>query len=515
MKPTFGETKGTNKFGKIQINLAFCLLICTFAPMNGRLLTIITLLLVVCGTQAAEHQEGIRRVRYKDGPAWIYRISLTDKNGTGYSLEHPTRFLSRRSVERRKRQGLKVDSTDLPVSHRYMQLIERNNVRIIGQSRWQNTVLIRVKDTTLIHAINELPCVKNSQLVWIAPDSVSPTALNAKYHEHFEERDSVTGERYGTAAAQIKAVKGERLHDIGMRGEGMMIAVIDGGFKNVNRIPAFQRVDIRGMQDFVYPQSPSVYAETDHGTKVLSAMAINVPFYYVGTAPKACYWLLRSEDQQTEQAVEEDYWTMAAEFADSVGCDLINSSLGYHEYDHQFMSYRQWQLDGRTAFVSRSASMLAGKGIILVNSAGNLGMGTFKKIGVPADADHIMTVGAMMDDAAHKIAPFSSVGPTQDNRIKPDVVATGAPARLVNGRGVIMDDMGTSFSAPIVCGMMACLWQAMPGKTAEEIIELVRESSNNHTHPDNIYGYGIPNFWRAYQIGMYNASPSASSRLTQ
>ena len=142
-------------------------------------------------------------------------------------------------------------------------------------------------------------------------------------------------------------------------------------------------------------------------------------------------------------------------------------------------------------------------------------MGTFKKIGVPADADHIMTVGAMMDDAAHKIAPFSSVGPTQDNRIKPDVVATGAPARLVNGRGVIMDDMGTSFSAPIVCGMMACLWQAMPGKTAEEIIELVRESSNNHTHPDNIYGYGIPNFWRAYQIGMYNASPSASSRLTQ
>ena len=194
---------------------------------------------------------------------------------------------------------------------------------------------------------------------------------------------------------------------------------------------------------------------------------------------------------------------MAAEFADSVGCDLINSSLGYTDYDHEYMRFSQWQLDGRTAFISRTASMLASKGIILVNSAGNMGMGTWKKISVPADADHIMTVGAVMDDTPHKIAPFSSVGPTQDLRVKPDVVAIGAPARLVNGRGAIIEDMGTSFSAPVICGLMACLWQAMPNKTAEEIMELVRRSSSNFEHPDNIYGYGLPNFWRAYQIGMY------------
>ena len=476
--------------------------------MNGRLLTIITLLLMVCGVWAAGQQEGIRRVRYKDGPTWIYRLSLTDKDGTGYSLEHPMRFLSRRSVERRKRQGLSVDSTDLPVNHRYVRLIERNGVTIIGQSRWQNTVLIRVKDTTIMREINELACVKSSRLVWQSPDSVAPTALKTKYLERFEERDSVQGEIYGTAAKQIKAVKGERLHDIGLRGEGMTIAVIDGGFKNVDRIPIFQRISIRGMQDFVYPRSPSVYAETDHGTKVLSAMAVNKPYYYMGTAPRASYWLLRSEDQQTEQEVEEDYWTMAAEFADSVGCDLINSSLGYTEYDHEYMRFNQWQLDGRTAFISRTASMLASKGIILVNSAGNMGMGTWKKMGVPADADHILTVGAVMDDAPHKIAPFSSVGPTQDLRVKPDVVAIGAPARLVNGRGALIDDMGTSFSAPIICGLMACLWQAMPGKTAEEIIELVRRSGSNCDHPDNIYGYGLPNFWRAYQIGMYSSNNS-------
>ncbi len=466
-----------------------------------RLFLIIMTIFAVLQASAEGQQEATQRMRYKLGPAFIYRLQLTDKHGSHYSLEHPTRFLSRRSVERRRRQGLPLDSTDLPVSSSYQRLIESRNVSVIGQSRWQNTLLVRVSDSAFIQPVRQLPCVKSCRLVWQAPDSITPTAIKSKYHDHFEERDSVNNEPYGTAASQVKTLQGHRLHGIGMRGEAMMIAVIDGGFKNVDKIPVFQRVDIRGHQDFVSPQSPNIFAETDHGTKVLSAMAINVPYYFIGTAPKASYWLLRSEDQQTEQEVEEDYWTMAAEFADSVGCDLINSSLGYNEYDHADMSYKQWQLDGRTAFVSRSASMLARKGIVLINSAGNSGMGTWKKIGVPSDADHILTVGAILADEPHKIAPFSSVGPTQDQRVKPDVVAIGAPARLINGRGVIIDDMGTSFSAPIVCGLTACLWQALRNKTAEEIIELIRQTSSNAEHPDNIYGYGIPNFWRAYMVG--------------
>ena len=466
----------------------------------------IVLLLTILGVSAAilhaaSEQESIRRVKYKGGPSYIYRVYLTDKKGTGYSLDHPSRFLSRRSVERRRRQGLPLDSTDLPVSYRYARMIENNAVEIIGQSRWHNTLLVRIKDSTLINRINHLPCVKGSKMVWQSPDSITPTAIKTKYRDSFEEHDSLTGQPYGTAAEQINSIHGNRLHDIGQRGEGMMIAVIDGGFKNVDKIPAFQNVDIRGYRDFVCPASPSFFSETDHGTKVLSAMALYKPYYYIGTAPRASYWLLRSEDQQTEQEVEEDYWAMAAEFADSVGCDIINSSLGYNEYDHHQMSYRQWQLDGHTAFVSLSASLVAGKGMILVNSAGNSGMGTWKKIGVPADADHILTVGAILADEPHKIAPFSSVGPTQDGRVKPDVVAIGAPARLVNGRGAIISDMGTSFSAPIVCGLTACLWQALRQLKAEEIIELIRKTSNNYEHPDNIYGYGVPNFWRAYMTG--------------
>ena len=473
--------------------------------MIQRLLIIVTMIWGSLTLQAANDQETIQRVRYKYGPAYIYRVTLVDKQGTTGSLEHPTRFLSRRSVERRRRQGLAVDSTDLPVSARYMQLIENKDISIIGKSRWQNSILVRVRDSAFIHQVRQLPCVKDIRLVWQAPDSITPSAVKVKFRDYLEVRDSVSGERYGTSSQQIRTLQGHRLHDIGMYGEDMMIAVLDGGFKNVDKIPAFQHINIRGWHDFITPQSPNIFAETDHGTKVLSAMGIYEPYYYIGTAPKASYWLLRCEDTQTEQAVEEDYWTMAAEFADSVGCDLINSSLGYHEYDHPQMSYHQWQLDGRTAFVSRSASMLAQKGIILVNSAGNSGMGTWKKIGVPADADHILTVGALLADEPHKIAPFSSVGPTQDHRVKPDVVAIGAPTRLINGRGVVIDDMGTSFSTPVVCGLMACLWQALRNKTAEEMIELIRQTSSNYFHPDNIYGYGVPNFWRAYQIGSYDS----------
>jgi subtilisin family serine protease len=165
------------------------------------------------------------------------------------------------------------------------------------------------------------------------------------------------------------------------------------------------------------------------------------------------------------------------------------------------MSYRQWQLDGKTAFVSRSAAMLAQKGIVLCNSAGNSGMDPWKKIGVPADADHILTIGAISDIETLRIAAFSSVGPTQDNRVKPDVVALGAPARVISGRGTITSSMGTSFSSPVVCGLVACLWQAMRNKTAEEIMDIIRRTGNNYQHPDNIYGFGVPDFWEAYMRG--------------
>ena len=323
-----------------------------------RLLTILILLAPMLALQAGHQQDATKKIKYKKGPAFIYRVTLADKQGTPYSLEHPSRYLSRRSIERRRRQGLPLDSTDLPVSSHYLRQIEKTAVSIVGQSRWQNSVLVRTKDTTIVSQLRQLPFVKACKLVWQAPDSITPL-IKQKYHEQFEEHDSVTGELYGTAADQIRSVMGHRLHDIGMRGEGMMIAVIDGGFRHVDRIPAFQHIDIRGWRDFVNPEAPTLFYDTDHGTRVLSAMAINKPYYYIGTAPHAAYWVLRSEDQQTEQEVEEDYWTMAAEFADSVGCDLINSSLGYNEYDNAQTSYQHARRPCWPPRVSSSSTRLA------------------------------------------------------------------------------------------------------------------------------------------------------------
>ena len=454
---------------------------------------------------------GTGRRMYPGGKHYIYRYTLTDKQGSTFSIEHPGRWLSHQSVERRKRQGLALDSTDLPVSSKYLKEMERqanqegrrekSDWTIVGTSRWNNTVLVRSNDTTQLQSLAALSFVARAERVWESPDSIGKM-IKQDYHDSFNVWDSIKGITYGNGKEQLEMLSGQRLHNIGMKGKGMTIAVLDGGFQNADKIPAFQHANIIGAKDFVYPNSPFFYQETDHGTKVLSTMAANEPEVLVGTAPEARYWLLRCEDQQTEQPVEEDYWAMAAEFADSAGVDIINSSLGYNDYDGDSAYYHQRDLDGQTSLISRTASMLARKGIILVNSAGNSGMGPWKKIAFPADARDILTVGAINTEM--KNAPFSGVGPTQDGRVKPDVMALGSPASLISGRGTIVRDMGTSFSTPIVAGLVACLWQALPDKTAMEIIDLVRQTSSSYQKPDNIYGYGIPNFWRAYMIGRIN-----------
>ena len=462
------------------------------------LLRLLYLLFVLACFQPASAGTGKRK--YPGGKFFIYRYTLKDKQGTPYSIEHPGRWLTHKSVERRKRQGFSVDSTDLPVSNKYLRQIEKVSPKatIIGTSRWNNTVLVHANDTTIFSSIAALPFIVKVERVWESPDSI-PKMVKQDFHDSFNAWDSIKGTPYGHGKDQIEMVNGQRLHNIGMKGKGITIAVLDGGFQNADKIPAMQHVNIVGTKDFVYPNSPFFYQETDHGTKVLSAMGANEPEVLVGTAPEARYWLLRCEDQQTEQPVEEDYWVMAAEFADSVGVDIINSSLGYNDYDGDSAYYHQRDLDGQTAFISHTASILAKKGIILVNSAGNSGMGPWKKIAFPADANDILTVGAL--NAEKKNAPFSGVGPTQDGRVKPDVMALGSPASLISGRGTVIRDMGTSFSTPIITGLVACLWQALPNKTALEIIELVRRTSSSYEKPDNIYGYGIPNFWHAYMIG--------------
>lgn len=423
-----------------------------------------------------------------------YRISLKDKAATEYSLKKPEKYLSAKAIERRRKQNLPIDSTDLPVCRKYIDEIRKQGVKIVVTGKWDNFVTVSCNDTTLIDRIAALPFVLSTEKVWISPGAGKPSMAT--------ERDSVLNQPtihpdsiYGRAITQIQMSNGDKLHEAGFKGQGMTIAVIDAGFHNVDKITAMQNIRILGTKDFVNQQA-DIFAESSHGMSVLSCIGMNRPDIMTGTAPEASFWLLRSEDEYSEHLVEQDYWSAAVEFADSVGVDVINTSLGYYSFDDKSKNYKYRDLDGRHALMSRQASHISDKGMILVCSAGNSGAGSWKKITPPGDADNVLTVGAI--DKRAVLATFSSVGNTADHRVKPDVVAVGVGSDVIRTDGNQGRANGTSFSSPIMCGMVTCLWQACPTLTAKEVIELVRRSGDRAGFPDNIYGYGVPDMWKAY-----------------
>ena len=423
-----------------------------------------------------------------------YRISLKDKAATEYSLKKPEKYLSAKAIERRRKQNLPIDSTDLPVCRKYIDEIRKQGVKIVVTGKWDNFVTVSCNDTTLIDRIAALPFVLSTEKVWISPGAGKPSMAT--------ERDSVLNQPtihpdsiYGRAITPIQMSNGDKLHEAGFKGQGMTIAVIDAGFHNVDKITAMQNIRILGTKDFVNQQA-DIFAESSHGMSVLSCIGMNRPDIMTGTAPEASFWLLRSEDEYSEHLVEQDYWSAAVEFADSVGVDVINTSLGYYSFDDKSKNYKYRDLDGRHALMSRQASHIADKGMILVCSAGNSGAGSWKKITPPGDADNVLTVGAI--DKRAVLATFSSVGNTADHRVKPDVVAVGVGSDVIRTDGNQGRANGTSFSSPIMCGMVTCLWQDCPTLTAKEVIELVRRSGDRAGFPDNIYGYGVPDMWKAY-----------------
>lgn len=424
-----------------------------------------------------------------------YRINLTDKAATEYSLKKPHKFLSKKAIERRKRQGLRIDSTDLPVCKTYIDAIRNVGVKIVVTGKWDNFVTVSCNDSTLIERIAQLPFVAKTERVWIAPKAME---------WHGNKRDSLINNPkiykdsiYGPAITQIQLSKADKLHEAGFRGQGMTIAVIDAGFHNADKITAMQNIQILGTKDFV-DSNADIYGESSHGMAVLSCIGMNQPNVMVGTAPEASFWLLRTEDEYSEHLVEQDYWAAAVEFADSVGVDVVNTSLGYYSFDDKEKDYRLRDLDGQFALMSRQAARMADKGMVLVCSAGNSGSSAWKKITPPGDAENVLTVGAI--DKQGQLAPFSSIGTTADGRIKPDVVAVGLASDVMRTNGNQGRANGTSFASPIMCGMVTCLWQALPKLTAKEIIELVRSVGDRADYPDNIYGYGVPDMWKAYEM---------------
>jgi subtilisin family serine protease len=424
-----------------------------------------------------------------------FRVWLKDKNGTACSLDRPGEFLSAKALSRRHRQGLMLDSTDLPVSKKYLNGLSALGVKVVSYSKWMNTAVVAMADSNVMRSVRSLPFVVNTEWVWQGTTGANPSSLR---NETFEDQSNSPSlfQEYGYGYQQLAVSNGHLLHEAGFRGQGKTIAVIDAGFLKADSIAAYRHLQILGARDFVYPRQ-NVYKADRHGQMVLSVMGAVDSFRFIGSAPKASYWLLRSEDTSSEYPVEEDYWAAAAEFADSVGVDIINTSLGYSTFEQSVMNHTHQQLDGKTIFVTRAASCATQKGIFVIISAGNEGNKIWQKINAPGDAADVLTVGSI--SSSLQVSTFSSVGFTEDNRVKPDVVAVGEGTYLMDGTGKLNTSNGTSFSAPLMSGLVACLWQALPDLKARDLLGLIRRFSTFYTLPDVHYGYGVPDMMAAFR----------------
>ncbi len=424
-----------------------------------------------------------------------YWVEFTDKLYTKHSIFHPQTFLSPRAIERRQRHGIPITYEDLPVSLPYINQIKEIGAQIHNCSKWLNAATI-IADSSKIETIQQLPFVQ--QITFVGKHSTKRALQDYEIEEQVDFEYTVARNHwYGYAYRQNELLGIEQIHQKKWQGEGMMIAVLDGGFAKVQESSFFENTAIVATYDFV-ENDKSVYESSVHGSEVLSVMGANRPHYLVGTAPKAQYVCLKTEDVLGESIVEECNWIAAAEFADSMGVDVINTSLGYSVFRDRRMNYTYENMDGQTSKISQAADIAFRKGILVVGSAGNSGDEDWRYITTPADAFDILSVGA--STAYGNKAFFSSFGPTIDGRIKPEVVAMG---QEVNVASVFTDKVyptnGTSYSAPLVAGAMTCLWQAFPELSVKELKNVMLETASLADSPNNRIGYGMPNMNKAFQ----------------
>ena len=436
-------------------------------------------------------------------PKSSYWVQLKDKKGTLYQISKPEVFLSQRAISRRVRQHIPVDETDLPISTVYLDSLKKRGLEIVHTSKWLNGITVRTADTALIRKIGKLPFVSLVQLT--KPASVLKSGFNKFGNE--ESAIIYDPANYGTAIGQLTLMNGQYLHQQGFRGKGIQIAILDAGFWHVNSITAFDSLRntgrILGTRDFVDPLS-DIYQQHSHGMSVLSCMGGNLPGKLIGTAPDASFYLFRSEDAATEYLIEEDNWVAAAELADSLGVDVINSSLGYNLFDDPSMNHSYSDMNGKKTRITQGANMAFRKGILVFTSAGNEGTNSWKRIIAPSDGENVIGVAAVDKNGIR--ASFSSVGPAFGGAIKPNVAAVGWSTYLVTGSGVLGFSSGTSFSSPVLTGMGACLLQANPYANVKQVKMAIEQSASQFMKPDSLLGFGIPDFEKADKYLKINLS---------
>ncbi|APY09765.1 serine protease [Seonamhaeicola sp. S2-3] len=427
--------------------------------------------------------------------AWVY---LIDKENVQSSISNPTSILTQEAIDRKNAHGIAIDERDVPVNESYItQLKNATGITVMAKSKWFNAVHVRGTEQD----INNLKTTFSFVDYIDFADKSLIKKKTTKQNKSDKLERVLTDFNYGNALNQIQMIKGDELHELNYTGTGIKIAVLDAGFPNVNSMTSFERLNnagnVKDVYDFV-DRDYDVYNSSadNHGTLVLSTMAGYIENQYVGTAPDAEYYLFITEDTGSESPVEESYWVEAAERADSLGVDIINTSLGYTTYDNPNYSYTTSQMDGNTAYITKGANIAFEKGMLLVTSAGNSGEYSWGIVGAPADASGVLSVGAVNSSGTY--ASFSSLGNSAQPSQKPDVVVQGQASAVINENDAISTINGTSFSSPIMAGAIACLWQALPNKTNAEIMQLVRESASQYTSPDYYLGYGIPDLLSAY-----------------
>lgn len=430
-----------------------------------------------------------------------YWVKFKNKSGTPYNIGNPSAYLSVKSISRRAMHGIGIDSTDLPVTPSYVTQVDAvSGVTILSRSKWMNGVVVLVTNTVALTTINSFSFVQSSLPVTkykVNYPVIEKGQINTAQSNQ-SKMQNMPGYKYGGALNQAQMIGADCMHNAGYRGQGVTISVMDAGFTNVNSDKIFDSLFMQGRMKGVYDfvdNDYGVYTEHTHGAMVLSTMAACYPDSIIGTAPKADYWLFRTEDGASETPSEEYNWIRAVEYADSLGTDVTTTSLGYTQFDNSAYDHTYAQLNGKTSLMSKAATMATRKGILVLNAAGNEGgCGTpsptcWYYISVPADADSIITVGAV--DASKNKASFSSFGPTSDGRIKPDLSSQGQGAYVCFGG--CFPGNGTSFATPILAGASACLLQAKPFASPMLLLQAMKASATNSASPNNGIGWGVPN----------------------
>ncbi len=437
-----------------------------------------------------------------------YVIQLNDKGTNSYAINNPSQYLSQRSIDRRTRYNIAIDSSDLPVTARYIDSIRlAGDVTILNISKWLNQVSIQTTDANALDKINNFPFVVSTNAVASRNSASSP--INKKLSLPADNNSPVmlpSLERiadfynYGLSEQQVKIHNGDFLHNHGFRGEDMQLTVLDAGFFHYQTLPTFDSARINnqilGTWDFVANEE-SVDEDYFHGMQCFSAIGANMPGVFVGTAPKANFYLFRTEDVASEYPIEEFNYAAGLERADSLGVDITSTSLGYTEFDSPSLSHTYTDMNGNTTMSAKAADWAAKKGMLMVIAAGNEGNSSWHYLTTPSDADSALSVGAV--DVAGITASFSGYGPSSDGQIKPSVAAVGSGAVVANpNSGQPILNNGTSFACPNMAGIATCLWQAFQEINNMGIIDALQQSASRSANPDDRQGYGIPDAKKAF-----------------